>query len=382
MYHINDNYDVRLCRAKTPERCKFYNGENDSRHYEATEEATIVAENLAQQQTGNDLFHSAKKVKYNYAGMEQKERTEKLAEDLEKAIDEIVASGNLSGYFDAIAQNGVNRWSFNNILIAGFQLHDWKKANNVPMEKDIFREISNMDVCGAKQWASRGRKITSGKGSALYILAPVIKKDKVLDLDTGKPKLDENGKPKTKDRLVGYRSVAVFDKSQTDGEPIPENPIKIKAIEKEVDQKYVHDMKNMIKDLGYTYSEKEIATDPDNLVGTLGYTRPSDMSVVVDSRISNAQKASIIAHELSHIQMGHVSKEKMAEYSTHRGQMETEAEGLAYMLMRRMGLDAEESKAFSPGYIAGWSKGNKETIKTALNKITNRFGKITTDLGW
>lgn len=380
MFHVNDNGESKPCRAKTPDRCKFYKDEGDTRHYSSLEEAQRGAEDIIKRDTGATEFHSNKAASYDYSGMEPKERTEKIAEDLEKAIDEIIASGSLHNYFNAIARNGMNKWSFNNVVIAGLQLRSWKKRNGLPLEKDVFTEINNMDACGAKQWAPRGRKITSGKGSALYIFAPMISKEKILDTN-GKQVIGSDGKPKTRDFLFGYRSVAVFDKSQTDGDEIPENPIKLTPISKEVDDKYVDDMKGMIGKLGYSYDEREISSKPlDINKSTLGYTRPSDKSVVIDSRLSKANKAAVIAHELAHIQMGHI--DKTDEYKQHRGRMETEAEGLAYMMMRRMGLDAEESKTFSPGYIAGWAKGDKEIIKSALNKVTSRFGKITQELGW
>ena len=378
MYHVNDENKPGPCRAKTPERCKFHKGVNDPRHYETEAEAIQAGEDFDKAEFGGNELESKKVVNYDYAGIDPKERTAKLAEDLENAIDEIIASGDLPGYFNAMARNGATRWSFNNVVIAGLQLREWKKRNGMPVSDDYLDEINNMDACGAKQGLERGRKVNSGKGSALYILAPLMGKRDTVD-QHGQPVLDDAGKPKTSTFLYGYRTVAVFDKSQTEGEPIPENPISIKPITKEVDQKYIDDMKGMVSKLGFTYSESEIAKDADKLKGTLGYTEPGTKSVVVDSRLSNAQKASVIAHELAHIQMGHT--EDIQAYKTHRGQMETEAEGLAYMMMRRMGLDAEESKSFSPGYIAGWAKGDKALIKKALNKVTSRFGKITEELG-
>lgn len=379
MYHVNNDLEVLPCGAKSPQTCKFYHGEDDSRHFPDKGSAMKAMDEIARKETGDSTLFSTKKPDYDYADMDKKERTKKMSEDLEKAVDDIVRSGNLKKYFDAMARNGANRWSFTNVVMAGVQLHGWKTRNGI--KSNVLDDINNLHAMGANQWKKEGRYVSSGKGSALYILAPMIKKQKLLKAD-GSPELDDKGKPRTLDMVYGYRAVPVFDAVQTKGDPIPENNVRVQPVTKEIDPKYVDDMKNAIKKEGFTYKETEISgTDPEKLKGRLGYTT-LEHEVVVDSRLTNAQKASVIAHELSHIKMGHVTREKMVEYQNHRGEMETEAEGCAYMLMRRAGLDTEGAKSFSPAYIAGWSKGDSNVVKKALNKITSRFGRITDELGW
>lgn len=379
MYHVNNDGDYKKCGAASPESCDFYQGENDSRHYESVAEAKAGAEEISLRESGSAVLHSAKSADYDYAGMDPKSRTVRIAEDLESAIDEIIAGGNLAAYFDAMASNGANKWSFNNVVIAALQLRAYKKRKGLPVDNDIFEVIKTMDACGAKQWGPRGRKVTSGKGSALYIMAPMISRTKVTDVN-GEPALDGNGDPIVRSSVYGYRTVAVFDQSQTEGEPIPTNPISLRTVDVDIDPKYHNSLKNYVEKLGYAYSERELADDPDNAKGTLAYVRPKDMTVVVDSRLSPSAKASALAHEVAHIRMGHT--DDLAEYSKHRGRMETEAEGMAYMMSRRMGVSKEASKSFSPGYIAGWAKGNKDVVKSSLNKITSHFGKMVVELGW
>ncbi len=57
--------------------------------------------------------------------------------------------------------------------------------------------------------------------------------------------------------------------------------------------------------------------------------------------------------------------------------METEAEMTAYLVNRSRGMTREQVDAFSPGYIAGWSRGNPTVMHQAVDKATRAFNKIT-----
>ena len=192
----------------------------------------------------------------------------------------------------------------------------------------------------------------------------------------------KDGKPIKSMTPYGFRSVAVFDVSQTEGEPVPENPINVTPVDKEIDEKYIDSMRDWITKAGYTYEEEETATDPEKLTGVLGYTSHTQKKVAVDPRLSAAQRAATTAHELAHIHMGHVTAEGAEDYRFHRGRMETEAEGLAYLIMRRAGLNAQEAESFSPGYIAGWSKGDASVVKKAMNSVSTKFNNLMDELKW
>jgi IrrE N-terminal-like domain len=71
---------------------------------------------------------------------------------------------------------------------------------------------------------------------------------------------------------------------------------------------------------GYTYQERELdGANPDRGTGTLGYTDPTSRTIVVDPRLTDHQKAIVIAHELGHLHTGHVDSSPQ-EYRRHRGQ--------------------------------------------------------------
>lgn len=390
MYHINDKDESKRCYAKNMERCRFYRAD-DPRHYETAEEAQQAAEERVRKKaleeghgTTNSLSkrtmneHDDKDI--NFAGMERDERIRQMQETLDREVEQLIKDGRLAKFLDAMSKNGVQRWSANNILLAALQLRSYRKRNGLPVTNNLFDTINELDACGAKQWNERERKVISGKGSALYILAPLQRKYPVKDAQ-GNQLVDENGQPVMQRYTYGWRSVAVFDVSQTEGEPVPQNPLQMKPVTTKIKSQYVDDMKNVVQSYGYKVVHAETASDPERLKGALGATNPTTKEVTIDPRLSEAQQAAVLAHELGHIAMGHLD-EDMQEYVKHRGSKETEAEALGYMLLQRAGLGPKEGAAFSAPYVAGWSKGDMSMVRTALNKVTSRFGKLMDILKW
>lgn len=52
MHHINGDGEAKPCRASAPEKCRFYNGENDPRHYENAAEAQAASEEILRDKHG------------------------------------------------------------------------------------------------------------------------------------------------------------------------------------------------------------------------------------------------------------------------------------------------------------------------------------------
>ncbi|MCJ1685394.1 hypothetical protein MT350_19735, partial [Rathayibacter sp. VKM Ac-2928] len=60
------------------------------------------------------------------------------------------------------------------------------------------------------------------------------------------------------------------------------------------------------------------------------------------------------------------AEEDEEEYIEHRGIKETEAESVAYVVAGILGLD---TSAYSIGYVANWSNGEPETIKSTAARV-------------
>lgn len=77
-------------------------------------------------------------------------------------------------------------------------------------------------VGGYRSWQAKGYQVRRGE-KAIRVLGPVTRAVPLLDA-SGRPVLDEHGKPRTTRELVSVKAVAVFDISQCDGPPVPEAP--------------------------------------------------------------------------------------------------------------------------------------------------------------
>jgi hypothetical protein len=288
----------------------------------------------------------------NYASVKGDERTRQMLDDLEAAVAAVVSSGQMQRWLDAMASNGLGRWSMNNRILAMLQM--------IQRGKDI----EGLHLMGFRQWDQYNRRVRKG-AKAVWILAPVVRK--VTEED------DAGTVTETK-RVVGFRNTPVFDVSDTEGDPMPAPPVRPAV--GEATPGTLTGLRDRVAQAGYTYSEEEIpGCNPQTGEGRQGFTDPQSKRIVVDSRLSPAHKASVIAHELGHVHCGHVDGD-YAEYQAHRGQMETEAEMTAYMVGRARGMSQDQVDAFSPGYIATWSGGDSHVIKSAMDKATKAYNRI------
>lgn len=79
VFHINNNQEAKVCRAKKPENCRFYQDENDTRHYESVAEAQEHIEKTLAEQNGGVL---KKEVRYSFV-KEFKKQEDKFNKDFD-----------------------------------------------------------------------------------------------------------------------------------------------------------------------------------------------------------------------------------------------------------------------------------------------------------
>lgn len=79
MFHINDKDEARSCRAKKPENCRFYKGEDDTRHYETVADAQSFIEEKLKEENGGNF---EKKARYSFV-KEFKKQEEKFNKDFD-----------------------------------------------------------------------------------------------------------------------------------------------------------------------------------------------------------------------------------------------------------------------------------------------------------
>ncbi|MFD5610465.1 ArdC-like ssDNA-binding domain-containing protein [Kitasatospora sp. NPDC127060] len=218
-------------------------------------------------------------------------------------------------------------------------------------------------VCSYKQWQERGRQVVKGEKS-IRIWAPMTVKKK--DEETGEVATDKDGNEK---KRTLFKLVPVFDVSQT--EPVwqqpkdglyfitPALPAPVKRFGADTPGEAPAEMWRSLEAYavhhGYT-----VETGDTGLAR--GYARPSTKTVMISEKVTPAQAAVTLAHEVAgHVACGHT--EDMGGHFRHRGQMETEADSVAHMVAAFYGVDATVKVA---PYIGEWAGGESKDVERLL----------------
>jgi hypothetical protein len=188
-------------------------------------------------------------------------------------------------------------------------------------------------VAGYCKWKELGRYVKKGE-KGIPILAPIIKKNE--------DHIEE---------VVNFKVVYVFDISQTDGEPLPEQPDWISSEKDELLQErliaYATSMGIQVKvipqkgDIQGVSKGGEIELSPDAGTKTLIHE---------------------IAHEIMH---------KDEEEPCSRALRELEAESVSHVVARYFGIQDLNS----PNYTALWG-GDAETILKHLDRIRETASEV------
>ncbi|MFL0579456.1 ArdC-like ssDNA-binding domain-containing protein [Dietzia sp. 179-F 9C3 NHS] len=284
----------------------------------------------------------------SFADMDRKERAEAIRAEIDDAIAELGTADGWQKFMDFRSQ--FTSYSLTNVLLIQAQYP------NATM------------VGGAKsRWNSLGRNIRKGE-KAIWINAPCTRRIKETDPDTGQEK--------TVTRTTGFKPVPVFDVSQTEGDPLPEQPTYTTTALSpgQAPPGMKEGLESDLKAKGYTVSYE-------NTGDKGGWVDFRAKQVVIDSRANDREQAVTLAHELAHVELGH--GEKVNQYHLgkggKRGDMEVEAESTAYVIGRHYGMRDHSSRSFS--YIDGWAKGDKEKVRRSAEAVVGATSRILDRLG-
>src|SRR4051812_28786273 len=237
---------------------------------------------------------------------------------LEQSVSAIQDSDTFRAYL--IAQAKFHNYSFGNVLLILAQKPDASR------------------VAGYRTWQSMNRYVRKGEKS-IGILAPL--KKKITDHETG----DERW------GLYGFRRASVFDISSTEGEPLPEVPVPV--LDSEAG--------------GELYARLEAVAQAEGLTVVRGHERfgareqmqgfyERDNRLIALREASQLQMTKTLGHELGH---------HFAKHTESGPASETEAEGIAYVVLAHHCLD---SGARSFPYVATWAQ-DKAVLRAALARI-------------
>jgi hypothetical protein len=247
-----------------------------------------------------------------------KTKIETLIDNLCKLTDEAAKSDALANFLASIAR--FYHYSYFNAMLI------------------LIANPNATQVAGYNAWLKFHRYVKRGE-KGIPILAPIIIKPK-----------DEPDE--TRKKLVGFRTVYVFDISQTDGEPLPEMP----------DWKSPAMLESIHARLLDFASSKGITVDVQDINnGAQGYSARG--KIVLDTTAGTKTLVHEIAHELLHQIPDKIRPSHQV--------MEVEAESIAYVVCSFFGL----SDLASPNYLALWHAEPK-TIKASLVIIQQTAAQI------
>ncbi len=199
-------------------------------------------------------------------------------------------------------------------------------------------------VMGFHGWRKLGRSVKKGE-HGIAILAPVLVKKKQEETD------DE----KNQEVVTRFKTVFVFDQSQTEGEDLPSSPVLTGATCPD----------DLALALVLFADEHDIKVKSDSLSGgAYGVSRGGE--VVIDADLEGADHFAVLCHEIGHELLNH--RARRADLS--KQERETEAETVAYVVCQHFGVATT-----SPAYLALYSADGK-SVMSRLEIITTTIQQI------
>lgn len=233
-------------------------------------------------------------------------------------------------------------------VAARFHSYSWHNVMLIVLQRPDATQVA-----GYRKWQEMGRQVRRGE-RGISILAPRFR---VVE--------DEDTAERTR-RLAGFIGVSVFDVSQTDGEPLASPAGFVQRLQGDAPARLWDALAAQVSAAGFRI-ERAAPQIPD-ANGLTDYLR---RTVTVAPDLSPAQAAKTLAHELAHALLHDGD-------AGPRGRKEVEAESVAYVVCRSLGLDAA---SYSFGYVAGWSGGETKKVQETGSRVMETARRILDALG-
>jgi hypothetical protein len=268
---------------------------------------------------------------------EREQRRQQDRDRLENAARELLSSDGWARWIRVRASTSLGRYSLRN---------QWILSSEA-----AHRGITPTHVAGFRAWLALNRVVTKGQ-KAIYILAPMsVKQRDVAGEETG-------------EKRVFYRSVPVFDASQTEPlpgtEPVPLEPPR-EPITGGSHRGLLDPLGRLADELGY--SIREIPLDG----GADGWCDLTNREIVVNALLPANARVRVLVHECAHALGVHYS-----EYGRH--QSEVLVDTATYIVLSQVGLDVGGE---SIPYVAGWGEsGALDAIRQYAETIDQLARRI------
>jgi hypothetical protein len=242
---------------------------------------------------------------------------EELLESLSEGVAALTTSERWTQYLDV--QSRFPRYSPNNVMLILAQRPDATR------------------VAGYRAWQALGHQVLA-KESALRVFAPM------------KYQKRDSTESEAKQEVRGFKLVPVFDVSHTTGPDLPDIVSKLDGLAPEG---VFAKLTEFAESIGFRV-ERPASLES----GANGDTDHREGRIRVLMSNAEAQQVKTLAHEIGHALLH--DPEGVAARDMTRGLKELEAESVAYVTCRALGLETGE---YSFGYVVGWSGGAEEALK-------------------
>lgn len=283
-------------------------------------------------------------------------------------------------FIDTVAEFGA-QYSLGNQLLLLMQ------ADERGIAPTFFLPYGSKDA--STGWLQHSRQVRKGEAS-FKVWAPIKRRpteEQAREWEAAgrTVRREPNGRPAV--QVVGFRLASTFDLSQTDGEPF-----EVPTVQRLRRQRLsaagtpqlltgddptgaFDDVVTLITNAGYRF---ELAPPGSPYLGSAnGVTVAGDVNLVrVRDDVSPAQRCKTTVHELAHIRCEHLTGARVGE-DLHRGRHETEAESVAHIVCKALGLD---SAAYSDAYVMTWADGDMELVKQCAQTVLRVAKQILADL--
>lgn len=277
----------------------------------------------------------------------QQQQLKEITERLEKGVKELFTSEKYMEYLRVMSQ--FHHYSFSNTLLIAMQKPDATL------------------VAGYGAWQKKFERNVMKGEKAIKIFAPAPRKVEVeqdmLDPETQKPILDENGEVKKEMVTVKqpfFKITSVFDVSQTEGKPLPElDTVKDLTASVEEYNIFFEALKRTSK----------VPIDFQPIEGSShGFYHQKEKRIAIAEGMSEAQNIKTGIHEIAHSRLHDVDMTDAENgIMVDRNTREVQAESVAYTVCQYYGIDTSE---YSFGYIAGWSEGKEmKELRSSMEVI-------------
>jgi antirestriction protein ArdC len=258
-------------------------------------------------------------------------RSSELAADALNSLIKALEAGDseaLTNYLSVMAR--FHRYSWNNCLLIALQ------------------RPNATHVAGFHAWHKFGRSVRKGE-KGIAILAPVLVKREVRDEQ--KP----DGEVNALQQLVGFRTAFVFDASQTEGKELPS----FATVTGDAAQR-VATVKSFAGSRGI-----EIRYDA-GIAPARGVSYGGRIGLLPG--LSSAEEFSTLVHEIAHELLHRDERRK----ETNRTIRETEAEAVAFVVCKAIGLDTNTAAC---DYIKLYN-GDAATLTASLHFVQKTAAEI------